>query len=263
MKKKILPLFALLLAAQLPAQTITNQPMSQVLVSGDTATLSVAVSGAEIPAYQWRYNGTNIIGETGATLTITGMTVAQSGRYDVVVSNSLGVVTSAVARVTAINVTKQWTGGGDGVSWTDANNWSGGTLPTSADSILIGSGTNTISNFSGGTINNMICQRALVIAGSVNATGALQIAQGLYSSGISITANGTNAAFIDLGATNLAILNLSAQNAGLISFQALANYDNGVYSAESLTATGSGSVLDDTEQQRGDGDDGDGGVWES
>jgi hypothetical protein len=37
-KKKILPLFTFLLAVQLQAQTITNQPMSQVLVSGNTAT---------------------------------------------------------------------------------------------------------------------------------------------------------------------------------------------------------------------------------
>jgi hypothetical protein len=243
MKKKILLLFAFLLAAQLPAQTITNQPMSQVLVSGDTATLSVAVSGAEIPAYQWRCNGTNITGETGATLTIAGMTVAQSGRYDVVVSNSLGVVTSAVARVTAINVTKQWTGGGDGVSWTDANNWNGGTLPTSADSILIGSGTNTISSFSGGTLNNMVCQCPITINGSLTVVGAVQIVQGIYSSGITVATGGTNALFIDLGVTSLTTVTLSAQNGGALNFQALTTLASGNNSSCTLQATGEGSLL--------------------
>ncbi len=42
---------------------------------------------------------------------------------------------------------KSWTGGGDGVSWSDKNNWSGGLVPDSSSDVTIGviAGNPTIS----------------------------------------------------------------------------------------------------------------------
>ena len=52
-------------------------------------------------SYQWRLNGTNSLpGATNASLTITNVSGANAGSYTVVVSDSLGSVTSAVATLT-------------------------------------------------------------------------------------------------------------------------------------------------------------------
>ena len=43
-------------------------------------------------------------------------------------------------------VAAMWDGGGDGVHWSDPLNWSGDTLPGSADDVTIDLGSNTIQN---------------------------------------------------------------------------------------------------------------------
>ena len=45
--------------------------------------------------YQWRKDGTDLSGATGATLNLSAAQVAQTGSYTVVVCNLLGSVTSA------------------------------------------------------------------------------------------------------------------------------------------------------------------------
>ncbi|MGA3144096.1 MAG: hypothetical protein ABSF10_13890 [Verrucomicrobiota bacterium] len=65
------------------------------------------------PTYQWRQGGTNLLDSTSATLVLKPVLMANAGSYDVVVSNSVGVVTSTPPAVlTVINppvfVTGQW-----------------------------------------------------------------------------------------------------------------------------------------------------------
>ena len=249
MKTTIFSFFWVLFVVQSEAQIITNQPVSQVLVSGGTASLNVGISGTETSTFQWQFNGTNINGQNGATLTLAGMTSNQSGNYDVMVSNSFGTVTSEVARVTAINVTATWTGGGDGISWTDPNNWSGDTLPISSDSIFIGRGTNTIVGLSLATLNNMLCQSPIAINSSLTVTGAVEVAQGIYptengsSLNVTITAYGVSAFFFDLGSTNLTAISISAQQGGWVDFPNLTNYYSGYYSVPQFLVSDPGSLL--------------------
>src|SRR4051794_31269113 len=44
-----------------------------------------------------------------------------------------------------------WTGAGDGISWTDASNWSGSALPGSADDVTISVGGSPTIQVSTGT----------------------------------------------------------------------------------------------------------------
>lgn len=80
--------------------TFTTQPIAQTVNAGDTATFTTAASGSPTPTYQWRFNGTNLSGQTGTTLTLTGVTTAQAGNYDVVATNSAGSATSTAVTLT-------------------------------------------------------------------------------------------------------------------------------------------------------------------
>jgi hypothetical protein len=77
--------------------SITTQPQSQSVIAGANVTFSVTASGGSPLYYQWRLNGTNIAGATSSSLTRTNVQLAHVGTYSVVVSNSLGAVTSSSA----------------------------------------------------------------------------------------------------------------------------------------------------------------------
>lgn len=78
---------------------IVTQPQSVSPRSGDDITLSVAATGSMPLLYQWRFNQTPIPGATNASLRFPSIHFTNSGAYQVVVNNSFGVVTSAVATV--------------------------------------------------------------------------------------------------------------------------------------------------------------------
>jgi hypothetical protein len=79
---------------------ITTQPQSQVMVMGQNATFAVAASGTAPFSYQWSFNGTPMAGGTSAALTLNNVQATNAGGYTVVVTNSAGAVTSAVATLT-------------------------------------------------------------------------------------------------------------------------------------------------------------------
>ena len=79
---------------------ITQQPLSQTVLAGTTATLSVTASGEGPLDYQWGFGGTNLAGATNAALTLANVRLNQAGSYRVVVSNAGGVVTSSPATLT-------------------------------------------------------------------------------------------------------------------------------------------------------------------
>ena len=83
------------------APAITTPPASQSVVASQTATFSVVASGSAPLAYQWKKNDSNIEGATSSTYTTPETRMADSGtQYSVVVSNSLGTVTSTAASLT-------------------------------------------------------------------------------------------------------------------------------------------------------------------
>jgi hypothetical protein len=81
------------------APAITSQPASTTVAGGIPLDLTVGANGFPAPAFQWRFNGTNIAGATSATYSIPQTASQSAGTYDVIVSNSVGSVTSVVARV--------------------------------------------------------------------------------------------------------------------------------------------------------------------
>ncbi len=93
-----------LLTILAPPPSITSQPTNLTVSAGGTATLSVGTSGYSIISFQWLFDGTNIAGATGPSLTLTNTALNAAGDYSVIVSNVQGVVTSAVAVVSVINL---------------------------------------------------------------------------------------------------------------------------------------------------------------
>jgi hypothetical protein len=87
---------------------ITNEPASQTNVVGGNVTLQVNAIGAGTLTYQWFFNtgklanGAHVSGATSATLTLSNVTTNNAGNYQVIVSNSYGSATSAVATVTVL-----------------------------------------------------------------------------------------------------------------------------------------------------------------
>jgi len=83
------------------APTITTQPANQTVSAGQTATFSVFAGGTAPLSYQWRKNTANISGATASSYTTPVTTSADNGaKFDVVVSNSAGNITSAQAMLT-------------------------------------------------------------------------------------------------------------------------------------------------------------------
>ncbi|TAK96422.1 MAG: PKD domain-containing protein [Verrucomicrobia bacterium] len=92
---------------------ITTPPASQTVIGGSTATFTVTATGTVPLAYQWRCNGTNIPGANLSSYARVNAQAADAGNYLVVVTNSLGSVTSAVATLT-VNYTLTVTAGSGG-----------------------------------------------------------------------------------------------------------------------------------------------------
>ena len=102
---------------------ILNQPTNQTAPPFTGSFFAVSVVGSMPFSYQWRCNGTNIIGATNGVLNLSNVEPANDGYYSVVVSNSYGITTStdaylhvldAADALNATNVT--WTSAGD-VPW--------------------------------------------------------------------------------------------------------------------------------------------------
>lgn len=80
--------------------TIAAQPQSQSVGAGQSATFNVTANGSPPLGYQWRFNGANLGGAVGSGYTRSNVQTAHAGSYSVVVTNSAGAVTSAVAALT-------------------------------------------------------------------------------------------------------------------------------------------------------------------
>ncbi|HWA28886.1 MAG TPA: immunoglobulin domain-containing protein, partial [Lacunisphaera sp.] len=80
---------------------ITAHPASQTKMVGENVTFSVVASGGTAHlTYQWRKGGTPISGATASSFVLNGLTLANAGNYDVVVTDFLGATSSDAATLT-------------------------------------------------------------------------------------------------------------------------------------------------------------------
>jgi glucose/arabinose dehydrogenase len=87
--------------SQLPS--ITTHPSSVTVSVGQSATFTVAATGAAPLSYQWQRNGVNISGATAASYTRSNAQLADSGsQFRCVVSNAAGSATSNAATLTVL-----------------------------------------------------------------------------------------------------------------------------------------------------------------
>ena len=78
---------------------INVQPRNLRAPISKTATLPVLAGGVQPLTYQWRRDGTNLVGRTNNILIIPNVQPGDAGDYSVVVANSNGIVTSATAKL--------------------------------------------------------------------------------------------------------------------------------------------------------------------
>jgi len=83
------------------APTITQQPSSQAITVGETATFSVAATGTTPLTYQWQKGTTPIVGATSASYTTPAAVSGDNGsQFQVVVTNPDGSMPSDVVTLT-------------------------------------------------------------------------------------------------------------------------------------------------------------------
>ncbi len=130
-----------------------------------------------------------------------------------------------------------WDGGGDGTTWSDANNWDTNALPTSTDSVTIIAGVNVVV-----TSNTTILK--LRIFGATGSQGKVTV-----NAGVTLTVTSTDNLVSPAGANNGAVMLFggSIENNGILtingrqSLDAL-RFDNPSSGTISSTYTGSGTL---------------------
>ncbi len=129
-----------------PVPTIVQSPTPLSLYPSQTAQFTVTAAGTPPLFYQWRKDTVNLtdIGNISGSMTpnliLTNIAAGDAASYDVVVTNSLGSVTSIVATLTVLpigspeNITLNY--GGTpiqqpiGTDWNTTTNWSDGNSPS-------------------------------------------------------------------------------------------------------------------------------------
>jgi hypothetical protein len=82
--------------------TITSNPQPATVVAGGNVSFSVTQVGGV--TYQWTHAGTNLPGATASTLSLTGVHDGHAGDYAVIVGNTAGTTTSAIASLTVTHL---------------------------------------------------------------------------------------------------------------------------------------------------------------
>lgn len=166
------------------APVITTQPASQTVTVGQGATFVVVATGSAPLSYQWQKNGANVAGATSSSYTTPPTTTADNAaKFDVVVSNSAGTVTSVSAPLAVNAVT-------------------GGNTPPPASSSTLDVTTYHYDNLrTGQNTHETTLTHANVNASQFGLLGAMPVdghvdAQPLYLSGLAVTGGTKNVLYV-------------------------------------------------------------------
>ena len=114
------------------APSIITQPVSLAVNAGSTVSFSVSASGTAPLSYQWQFSGSNIVGATGTSLSLSNVQSAQAGSYVVRVTNIFGSILSSNALLTVTSsppcvpppsgLVSWWRGEGNALDQVSGNN---------------------------------------------------------------------------------------------------------------------------------------------
>jgi HPt (histidine-containing phosphotransfer) domain-containing protein len=144
--------------------------------------------------------------------------------------------------------TRTWTGGGDGASWANGSNWSGGTVPGPTNDVTItsGAGSAVVISASDVTVRSIQCTKAFTISGRTLTltAGASQFSGPLsISNNATLKVNGVGCSVTASGTTVAADNSFYATSGGVIHLPSLNsvinNNQNGTWRAD-----GAGSLID-------------------
>ena len=112
-----------------PAPVFVQQPVCQTGYVGGAVTLAGAAMGSPRPTSQWKFNGNPLSGATNSALTLTNLSLADSGVYTLVASNIVGVSESQPATLSVrgcfawpAGMVAWWTGDGTTLDIAGTNN---------------------------------------------------------------------------------------------------------------------------------------------
>ncbi len=140
-----------------------------------------------------------------------------------------------------------WSGAGDGVSWSDAQNWAGQQVPGAANNVFI-------TNFAGGTVaissdivvQSVLCSNALTISGgSLTVTAGASLLQGVLSAsnGAVLSATGAGTSLTSGGMVDITDTGLTVSGGAVLSLPAATIFQAGCGNVY-WRASGTGSVLE-------------------
>lgn len=131
---------------------ILGQPQNQIVIPGDSASFSVVAADTRGLSYQWRFNGSDLPGQTSDALLLTNVSAANEGVFSVFLSNRSGSVLSDPAFLyidsNGNGLPDSWeiehfgnlgqtaTGDFDGDGVSNLQEFLDGTLPNDASSVL-------------------------------------------------------------------------------------------------------------------------------
>ncbi|MBS0265753.1 MAG: hypothetical protein JSS02_27730, partial [Planctomycetes bacterium] len=172
-----------------------------------------------------------------------------SGRLQSVEIYNGALSASDISQLAVSSVT--WTGAAGDGKWTTAGNWSSNTLPGPDDDVIINAPNNETIQLSSAsvTIKSLQALTNLEITGSSLrvTSGVSQISGTLTLSTSLLTVDGAGTSLIATGATTADGSSLAARNGGTLSLPELHSfkaYSGGIAEYSSLSAVGTGSVLD-------------------
>lgn len=84
-----------------PLTVLTQSPQPATVPVGGNAQFTAAATGENL-FYHWRFNGTDLPGETNTMLSLTGVQLSHRGQYSVRVLGNGGAVTSSPATLTVV-----------------------------------------------------------------------------------------------------------------------------------------------------------------
>ena len=162
---------------------ITLQPVGRSVPPGLPTIFNASASGIPTPAYQWQFNGTNILGATANIYSNPAVGLGDLGNYQVVATNAGGSVTSSVAQLTF----------GPVAAW--GRNFNNESLPPPGLSNVIAIAGNSGAGYAVGTDGSVVSWGSGSFATATNrpagATNVVALSTGADSGTAALRADGT------------------------------------------------------------------------